>query len=129
MIIEIEQYTAKLNALRAQLKEVGEGLHMEDMEKELLELKEEMNDTRNMRIRYHLVSRIKKACSWAEQLMTLCHQLGDDRTALESDAYYYFMKGNEAMETSEWVGIGTSLGGRRRRRWRCSSVRRRSSSR
>ena len=43
MIIEIEQYTAKLNALRAQLKEVGEGLHMEDMEKELLELKEEMN--------------------------------------------------------------------------------------
>ena len=43
MIIEIEQYTAKLNALRAQLKEVGEGLHMEDMEKELLERKEEMN--------------------------------------------------------------------------------------
>ena len=43
MIIEIEQYTAKLNALRAQLKEVGEGLHMEDMEKELLELTEEMN--------------------------------------------------------------------------------------
>jgi len=70
------------------------------------ELKEEMNDTRNMRIRYHLVSRIKKASSWAEQLMNLCHQLGDDRTALESDAYYYFMKGNEAMETSEWVGVG-----------------------
>ena len=69
------------------------------------ELKEEMNETRNLRIRYHLVSRMKKACSWAETLMNLCHQLADDRTALESDAYYYFMKGNERMELADWVGV------------------------
>ena len=69
------------------------------------ELKEEMNETRNLRIRYHLVSRMKKACSWAEKLMNLCHQLADDRTALESDAYYYFMKGNERMELADWVGV------------------------
>ncbi len=43
MIVELEQYTAKLSALRAQLKEVGEGLHIDDMERELSELKEEMN--------------------------------------------------------------------------------------
>ena len=43
MIVELEQYTAKLAALRAQLKEVGEGLHIDDMERELSELREEMN--------------------------------------------------------------------------------------
>ena len=43
MIVELEQYTGKLAALRAQLKEVGEGLHIDDMERELSELKEEMN--------------------------------------------------------------------------------------
>lgn len=67
------------------------------------ELKEELNETRNTRIRYHLLGRIKKASQWAQQLMDLCHQLCDDRTALESDAYYYFMKGNEGVESSNWV--------------------------
>ncbi len=43
MIVELEQYTQKLTALRAQLKEVGGGLHIDDMERELSELKEEMN--------------------------------------------------------------------------------------
>ena len=43
MILELEQFTAKLSALREQLKDVGEGLHIEDMEKELTELREEMN--------------------------------------------------------------------------------------
>ena len=43
MIVELEQFTGKLSALRAQLKEVGEGLHIDDMERELSELKEEMN--------------------------------------------------------------------------------------
>ncbi|MBR6754130.1 MAG: PCRF domain-containing protein, partial [Clostridia bacterium] len=43
MIVELEQYTQKLTALRDQLKEVGGGLHIDDMERELSELKEEMN--------------------------------------------------------------------------------------
>ena len=43
MIVELEQYTQKLASLRAQLKEVSEGLHIDDMERELSELKEEMN--------------------------------------------------------------------------------------
>lgn len=67
------------------------------------ELKEELNETRNTRIRFHLIGRIKKASMWSKQLMELCHQLCDDRTALESDAYYYFMKGNEGIECTNWV--------------------------
>ena len=35
MILELDQFTQRLDALRAQLKEVGEGLHIEDMEREL----------------------------------------------------------------------------------------------
>lgn len=70
------------------------------------ELKEELNDTRNIRIRHHLISRIKKATMWAEMFMDMCHKLADDRTALESDAYFYFMKGNEGMEKGEWVRTG-----------------------
>ena len=36
-------------------------------------------------------------------LMNLCHELADDRTKLESDAYFSFMKGNEGMECGDWV--------------------------
>ncbi len=43
MIVELEQYTGRLTALRSKLKEVGEGLHIDDMERELSELREEMN--------------------------------------------------------------------------------------
>ena len=43
MILELEQFTQRLDSLRSTLKEVGEGLHIEDMERELQELHEEMN--------------------------------------------------------------------------------------
>lgn len=43
MIVELQQYTQQLDALRATLKEVGDGLHIDHMEEELQELREEMN--------------------------------------------------------------------------------------
>ena len=43
MIIELEQYTARVDKLRSTLREVGEGLHIDQMERELTELHEEMN--------------------------------------------------------------------------------------
>ena len=67
------------------------------------ELKEELNETRNTRIRFHLIGRIKKAAQWSKQLMELCHQLCDDRTALESDAYMDYMEGNKDLEMGNWV--------------------------
>ena len=35
MILELEQFAQRVDSLRSQLKEVGEGLHMDDMEREL----------------------------------------------------------------------------------------------
>ena len=43
MILEFDQYSQRLEELREQLKEVGEGLHIDDMQRELTELHEEMN--------------------------------------------------------------------------------------
>ena len=43
MILECEKYRADLDELRRRLKDVGEGLHIEHMEEELVELKEEQN--------------------------------------------------------------------------------------
>ena len=43
MILALDQFTQRIDALRTQLKEVGEGLHIDDMERELQELHEEMN--------------------------------------------------------------------------------------
>ena len=43
MIVELQQYTQQLDALRATLNEVGDGLHIDHMEEELQELREEMN--------------------------------------------------------------------------------------
>ncbi len=42
MIVELQQYTQKIAELRDELKEIAGGLHLEDMEKELQELHEEM---------------------------------------------------------------------------------------
>ena len=39
MIVEIQQYTARLSDLRQKLAEVGDGLHMDNMERELQELR------------------------------------------------------------------------------------------
>ncbi len=43
MIVELEQYSQRLEALRARLEEVKDGLHLPQMREELEELKEEMN--------------------------------------------------------------------------------------
>ena len=42
MFLEQEQYLARIAALKDQMRETGEGLHMDDLERELSELKEEM---------------------------------------------------------------------------------------
>ncbi len=43
MILELEQFSQQVDALRKQLSEISGGLHIEDMERELVELHEEMN--------------------------------------------------------------------------------------
>ena len=43
MILELEQFSQQTDALRKQLEEIAGGLHLDDMERELTELREEMN--------------------------------------------------------------------------------------
>ena len=43
MIVELEQYSQRLGLAREKLKEVREGLHVDHMEEELTELREELN--------------------------------------------------------------------------------------
>ena len=43
MIVELEQYSQNIETLRKKLTDIAGGLHLEDMEKELVELHEEMN--------------------------------------------------------------------------------------
>ena len=43
MIVALDQYLQDTNVLKSKLQEIAGGLHLEDLEKELAELKEEMN--------------------------------------------------------------------------------------
>ena len=43
MIVALEQYEQDVSVLKDKLKEIAGGLHLEDLEKELGELREEMN--------------------------------------------------------------------------------------
>ena len=43
MFLEQEQYLSNLSNLRNQLREIGEGLRIDDLERELSELREEMS--------------------------------------------------------------------------------------
>ena len=71
------------------------------------ELAEEFGDTHSARVHHHCSSRNKKAVSWAEKFNQLCHQLADERTALESDAYLYFIKGVDRMDACDYVSDDT----------------------
>ena len=88
------------------------------------ELREEFGDTNNTRVHHHCNSRNRKAVAWAEMFNQLCHQLADERTALESDAYLYFIKGVDRMDAFDFVSDGTN-GGKiifRNLQWSYSSV-------
>lgn len=100
MIVELEQYRAKLSDMRKTLKEAGEGLHIDLIERELLELKEEMNapgfwddlersTVVNRRIgmlenklnHYHS---LEQQCEDVETMMQLAEEEDDRDTALET---------------------------------------------
>ena len=99
MFLEFDQYTQRLDSLRAQLKEVGEGLHIDDMQRELSELHEEMNADGfwdNLERSTHVNKRIATlegkikhynsllaACDDVETMMELASEEGDEGMAEE----------------------------------------------
>ena len=99
MILEFDQYTQRVETLRAQLKEVGDGLHIDDMQRELGELHEEMNADGfwdNLERSTHVNRRIStlegkikhyesllSGCDDVETMMELAQEENDDSMAEE----------------------------------------------
>ena len=61
------------------------------------------NTAGESRPRFHLLSRLNKAAKWSEALSSLCAARGDERTALEAEAYSGFMFGNMYLEREQWA--------------------------
>ena len=99
MILEFDQYTQRVETLRAQLKEVGDGLHIDNMQRELGELHEEMNADGfwdNLERSTHVNRRIStlegkikhyesllSGCDDVETMMELAQEENDDSMAEE----------------------------------------------
>jgi len=99
MILEFDQYTQRVETLRDQLKEVGDGLHIDDMQRELGELHEEMNADGfwdNLERSTHVNRRIStlegkikhyesllSGCDDVETMMELAQEENDDSMAEE----------------------------------------------
>jgi signal recognition particle subunit SRP68 len=67
------------------------------------------NTADESRPRFHLLSRLNKAAKWSEALYSLCAVRGDERTALEAEAYSGFMFGNMHLEREQWASAITHL--------------------
>ena len=73
-----------------------------------MQLKRE-NTQDEARPRYHLLHRLSKAAKWSTTLKDLCAERGDERTALEAEAYCAFMWGNNHLEREQWAHALTHL--------------------
>ncbi|XP_072932120.1 signal recognition particle subunit SRP68 [Epargyreus clarus] len=67
-----------------------------------MQLRQEANT--EPRKKFHLVSRLKKACAHAQTLLQLCEQSGvcDARTQLEASAYAAWLGGALLLELQQW---------------------------
>ncbi|RVE44468.1 hypothetical protein evm_010872 [Chilo suppressalis] len=74
-----------------------------------MQLRQEANT--EPRKKFHLVSRLKKACSHAQTLLQLCEQSGvcDARTQLEAGAYAAWLGGVLLVELQQWRAAADSL--------------------
>lgn len=74
-----------------------------------MQLRQEANT--EPRKKFHLVSRLKKACAHAQTLLQLCEQSGvcDARTQLEAGAYAAWLGGVLLLELQQWRAAAESL--------------------
>ncbi|CAH2106558.1 unnamed protein product [Euphydryas editha] len=74
-----------------------------------MQLRQEANT--EPRKKFHLVSRLKKACNHAHMLLQLCEQSGacDARTQLEAGAYAAWLSGALLLELQQWRPAAESL--------------------
>ncbi|KAI9587847.1 signal recognition particle subunit SRP68 [Glossina fuscipes] len=73
-----------------------------------MQLKQEANT--EPRKRFHLISKLRKACGYALQLQELCTlEIFDARTKLECEAYVAWMHGTLHFELQSWKTAGEHL--------------------
>lgn len=68
-----------------------------------MQLKRDKSSQEESRPRYHLLHRLAKAAKWSALLAELSQVRGDQRTALEAEAYAAFMAGNNHLEREQWA--------------------------
>ena len=86
MIVELEQIKQRIGTLGGKLKEIAGGLHLEDMERELQELREELNAEGfwdNLERSTHVNRRIASLESKIKHYEGLCAKLDDIGVMLE----------------------------------------------
>ncbi len=86
MMIDVQQYQQDIAALRAKLQEISGGLHLNDLENELTELKEEMNAEGfwdNLERSTHVNRRITAIEGKIKHYQGLCSALDDIEVMLE----------------------------------------------
>ena len=122
MILELEQYKIKLDEQRAKLAEAGDGMHIDLIERELMELKEEMNapgfwddlersTAVNRRISF-LESKLKhynallEQCDDVETMILLAEEEEDQSAALETGTQL-----DELIEKVEELALETLMRG------------------
>ncbi|WAQ97375.1 SRP68-like protein, partial [Mya arenaria] len=76
-----------------------------------MQLKAEANT--ELRKKFHMLARMKKAMAYAEEFYTLCeHEKCDARTKLESQAYRFYIKGSIEFELAKWKAAMESYNNR-----------------
>lgn len=70
---------------------------------------ERKEDDGNLRAKFHSVRRLRKAVTWAEELVKVCNACADNRTQLEAEAYLAWMRGNELFERESWTAAQAPL--------------------
>ena len=69
-----------------------------------MELKEVVAKKRKAQCRQHLLKRMRKAVSHANELVDACTRVGNEQTALEADAYASYIAGISVMEQGkDWT--------------------------
>ena len=75
-----------------------------------MELKEVTAKKGKAQCRQHMLKRLRKAVSHANELVEACSRVGNEQTALEADAYASYMAGISVMEQGkDWAGAVTKL--------------------
>ena len=67
-----------------------------------MQLRDDMADGDNSRIKFSLMRRLIRAAEHAEKFSAVCHKRADARTCLEAEAYAAHMAGTLGLEKEEW---------------------------